>query len=251
MALFGKREKAYEVWGDKPRWKEARQRLKDAGIKVMETGFYETEAPACGCGAKLDHRDFGPNGKIDRLTYYISVKPEDVERAKELLAQAGYPDGFDMTISVPNNYQPHMDTAEVVAEQLRAVGVNVTIQPMEWGVWHEQVYKGRDFQATLVGLDASAMTARALLERFTSDNAKNFVNYNNPDYDALFTQAMNASDDAQQAEVYKQMETMLSDTAANLYIQDLADLVAMRQNLAGLEFYPIYVLDLSTVHFVK
>ena len=86
MALFGKREKAYEVWGDKPRWKEARQRLKDAGIKIMETGYYETEAPTCGCGAKLDHRDFGPNGKIDRLTYYISVKPEDVARAKELLA---------------------------------------------------------------------------------------------------------------------------------------------------------------------
>ena len=72
--------------------KEARQRLKDAGIKVMETGFYETEAPACGCGAKLDHRDFGPNGKIDRLTYYISVKPEDVERAKELLADLVKPE---------------------------------------------------------------------------------------------------------------------------------------------------------------
>ena len=66
--------------------------LKDAGIKVMETGFYETEAPACGCGAKLDHRDFGPNGKIDRLTYYISVKPEDVERAKELLADLVKPE---------------------------------------------------------------------------------------------------------------------------------------------------------------
>lgn len=185
------------------------------------------------------------------LPELVQKYPYDPAKAKELLAQAGYPNGFDMTISVPSNYQPHMDTAEVVAEQLRAVGVNVTIQPMEWGVWHEQVYKGRDFQATLVGLDASAMTARALLERFTSGNAKNFVNYNNPDYDALFTQAMNASDDAQQAEVYKQMETMLSDTAANLYIQDLADLVAMRQDLAGLEFYPIYVLDLSTVHFVK
>lgn len=185
------------------------------------------------------------------LPELVQKYPYDPAKAKELLAQAGYPNGFDMTISVPSNYQPHMDTAEVVAEQLRAVGVNVTIQPMEWGVWHEQVYKGRDFQATLVGLDASAMTARALLERFTSDHAKNFVNYNNPDYDALFTQAMNASDDTQQAEIYKQMETMLSDTAANLYIQDLADLVAMRQNLAGLEFYPIYVLDLSTVHFVK
>ena len=39
MALFGKREKAYEVWGDKPRWKEARQRLKDNGVKIMETGY--------------------------------------------------------------------------------------------------------------------------------------------------------------------------------------------------------------------
>ena len=50
MALFGKREKVYEVWGDKPLWKQARARLKDAGIKVMETGYYETEAPLCGCG---------------------------------------------------------------------------------------------------------------------------------------------------------------------------------------------------------
>ena len=78
MALFGKREKAYEVWGDKPRWKEARQRLKDAGIKVMETGFYETEAPACGCGAKLDHRDFGPNGKRAKELLADLVKPEHV-----------------------------------------------------------------------------------------------------------------------------------------------------------------------------
>ena len=114
------------------------------------------------------------------LPELVQKYPYDPAKAKELLAQAGYPNGFDMTISVPSNYQPHMDTAEVVAEQLRAVGVNVTIQPMEWGVWYEQVYKGRDFQATLVGLDASAMTARALLERFTSDHAKNFVNYNNP-----------------------------------------------------------------------
>ena len=95
------------------------------------------------------------------------------------------------------------------------------------------------------------MTARALLERFTSDHAKNFVNYNNPDYDALFTQAMNASDDTQQAEVYKQMETMLSDTAANVYIQDLADFVVIKSNLDGYQFYPLYVMDLSTVHYVQ
>ena len=185
------------------------------------------------------------------LPELVDKYPHDVAKAKELLAQAGYPDGFDMTISVPNNYQPHMDTAEVVAEQLREAGINVTIQPVEWSTWLDTIYNGRQFQATVVGVDAANMTARAMLERFTSDYGKNFINYNNPAYDALFQKAINAQDEAEQTDLYKQMETMLSDTAANLYIQDLADLVAMRQNLAGLEFYPIYVLDLSTISYEK
>ena len=185
------------------------------------------------------------------LPELVDKYPHSVEKAKELLAQAGYPDGFDMTISVPNNYQPHMDTAEVVAEQLREAGINVTIQPVEWSTWLDTIYNGRQFQATVVGVDAANMTARAMLERFTSDYAKNFINYSNPAYDALFQQAINAPDEATQTDLYKQMETMLADTAANVYIQDLCDLVAMRQDLGGLKFYPIYVLDLSTVYFTQ
>ena len=185
------------------------------------------------------------------LPELVDKYPHDVAKAKELLAQAGYPDGFDMTISVPNNYQPHMDTAEVVAEQLREAGINVTIQPVEWSTWLDTIYNGRQFQATVVGVDAANMTARAMLERFTSDYGKNFINYNNPAYDALFQQAINAQDEATQTDLYKQMEAMLADTAANVYIQDLCDLVAMRQDLGGLKFYPIYVLDLSTVYLTQ
>ena len=185
------------------------------------------------------------------LPELVDKYPHDVAKAKELLAQAGYPDGFDMTISVPNNYQPHMDTAEVVAEQLREAGINVTIQPVEWSTWLDTIYNGRQFQATVVGVDAANMTARAMLERFTSDYGKNFINYNNPAYDALFQKAINAQDEAGQTDLYKQMETMLADTAANVYIQDLCDLVALRQDLGGLKFYPIYVLDLSTVYFTQ
>lgn len=185
------------------------------------------------------------------LPELVDKYPHSVEKAKELLAQAGYPNGFDMTISVPNNYQPHMDTAEVVAEQLREAGIRVTIQPVEWSTWLDTIYNGRQFQSTLVGVDAANMTARAMLERFTSDYAKNFINYSNPAYDALFQQAINATDEATQTDLYKQMETMLADTAANVYIQDLSDLVAMRQDLGGLKFYPIYVLDLSTVYLTQ
>ncbi len=47
-----------------------------------------------------------------------------------------------MTITVPSNYQPHMDTAQVLVQQLAAVGVRATIQPIEWESWISDVYTG-------------------------------------------------------------------------------------------------------------
>ncbi len=184
----------------------------------------------------------------ETLTDYY---PHDVEKAKALLAEAGYPEGFDLTVTVPSNYQPHIDTAQVIVEQLKEVGVNAEIQQVEWGTWLSDVYAGRNFQATVVGLDASTMTARALLERFQTEAEKNFINYQNEEYDSLFAQAQATYDDAAQTELYRAMERNLTENAANVYIQDLADLVAMRQGLEGLQFYPIYVLDLSTLHWAE
>ena len=111
------------------------------------------------------------------------------------------------------------------------------------------MYAGRQFQSTVVGVDASTMTARALLERFTSDYGKNFINYNNAEYDALFQQTLTAYDDAEQTAIYKQMLANLTENAANVYIQDLADLVAVRKGVEGVTFYPIYVLDLANLHY--
>lgn len=183
---------------------------------------------------------------LPELADYYAYDPA---KAKTLLAEAGYPDGFEMTITVSSNYQPHLDTAEVVVQQLRAIGVNATVQPVDAATWYADVYTGRQFQATITGVDAKNTTARAMLERFVSDNGKNFVNYHNPDYDALYRQAMSSTDDGQQTAIYKQMETMLTETAANLYLQDLADLVAIRSDLTGYTFYPIYAQDLSRVHY--
>ena len=178
----------------------------------------------------------------DSLTNHY---PHDVEKARTLLAEAGYPDGFDMTITVPSNYQPHIDTAQVIVEQLKQVGITAEIQLVEWGTWLSDVYAGRQFQSTVVGVDASTMTARALLERFTSTAGNNFINYDNPEYDAFFQEAVSAADDAAQTAAYKQALANLTENAANVYIQDLADLVAVRKGLTGVRFYPIYVLDLS------
>ena len=184
----------------------------------------------------------------DSLTDYYA---HDVEKAKALLADAGYPDGFDMTITVPSNYTPHIDAAQVIAEQLKAVNINAKLELVEWGTWLSDVYSGRQFQSTVVGLDASTMTARALLARFESSAKRNFINYQSEEYDALYAKAQTTFDDAQQTQLYKDLERNLAENAANVYIQDLADLVAVRKGLEGLQFYPIYVLDLSTVGWAE
>ena len=86
MALFGKREVVFRVPGDKSRWQAAKEALRAADIRIMEAGSYEGEMPLCSCGAKIDRRNYGPNGWIDRRVYYIAVRPEDVERAGQVLA---------------------------------------------------------------------------------------------------------------------------------------------------------------------
>ncbi len=180
----------------------------------------------------------------ESLTDYYTYDPE---KAKSLLAEAGYPDGFDMTITVPSNYTPHVNTATVLVELLREVGVNASIEPIDWGTWMERVYHNREFQTTVTGVSSDNMTARKLLERFGSWVGNNFVNYNNADYDEILKKALAAADDAEQTELYRALERNLTENAANVYLQDMADLIAVRSGLEGLTFYPLYVLDISAL----
>jgi hypothetical protein len=90
MKLFGKREIVFET-RDKALQLSAREILKRAGVELMEAGSYETEPPVCGCGAKLDVRDFGEGGKIQRQVYYLAVRPESADHARALLQDVGAP----------------------------------------------------------------------------------------------------------------------------------------------------------------
>ena len=182
----------------------------------------------------------------ESLTDYY---PQDIEKAKSLLADAGYPNGFDMTITVPSNYTPHVNTAQVLVEQLREAGIRATVQPVDWSTWLEDVYSNRNFQSTVTGLTSDNMTARKLLERFGSQVGNNFTNYSNDEYDEILAQALSAVDEAEQTELYRALERNLTENAANVYLQDMADLVALRSGLSGLTFYPIYVLDISTLEW--
>lgn len=175
----------------------------------------------------------------------------DIEKAKALLAEAGYADGLSFTISVPSNYQPHIDTAQVLVEQYKKIGVDAKIQLIEWDSWVSDVYQGRQFQSTVVGIDASNITGASLLQRFTSDAPKNFINYQNAAYDEAFNSAITSTDDAEKTKYYKECQRILSEDAANVYIQDLPEFVALNKKYTGYEFYPLYVQDVAKLRLAE
>ena len=136
-------------------------------------------------------------------------------------------------------------------EQLKQVGVTAQIERVDWNTWLNDVYAGRNFEATVVGFDSSVLNASGMLARWVSGNSKNMINYNNPEYDQTYAAAQTTYDDAAQTALYKQCLQILSDTAANVYLQDMANLVAINPKLEGFRFYPLYVMDLSLLHFVE
>lgn len=205
---------------------------------------------ADGHGTKLGSSMYPAFGKYFESSL-ADAYPHNVEMAKSLLEQAGYPNGFSFTITVPSNYTPHINTAVVLAEQLKTVGIQATIQQVDWNTWVSDVYGGRNFEATVVGFDASTLNAGSLLSRWVSGNSKNMINFSNTEYDQTFEAAQSCYDDTEQTALYKRCLEILSETAANVYLQDLADFVAIAPGLTGYSFYPLYVMDMSTIRYTK
>ena len=203
-----------------------------------------------GAGSKIGTSIYPNFGKYfdESLT---SVYDPDLEKAKELMAKSAYPDGFKMTITVPSNYEQHVDTALVLKNQLALIGIDATIEQVDWDTWLNDVYLGRNYESTVIGVDAANLSANALLSRFTSDAGDNFTNYNNPAYDAAFNNAVSASDDETATKYFKECAAILNSDAANVYIQDLPDFVAINKKFEGYSFYPLYVLDLTKIKAVK
>jgi len=173
----------------------------------------------------------------------------DVEKARELLAMAGYPDGFAFTIHVPSNYEYHVNTAQVIVEQLRKVGVSASIQLIEWNSWLSDVYMARDYEATVIGLD-SVLAPSDLLKRYSSTATNNFMNYRNVEYDRVFDEAYKAVDDVEKVRLYKELQAILNEDAASVYLQDPALMTAVGKDIRGYEYFPVYVQDMSTVYKV-
>ena len=225
-------------------------------VRVRQALSYATDVDeilditAEGKGTKIGSSMFPAFGK-----YYdeslSKLYPTDIEKAKELLKEAGYENGFNMTITVPSNYQPHIDVAQVLAEQYKKIGVNAEIQLVEWNSWLSDVYTGRNFESTVIGVDASYLAASALLSRFESTAANNFINFKSDAYDKAYNKTLTTADDDERTALYLECEKILDDEAANVYIQDLPEYVVLNKKFTGYEFYPLYVQDIAKLKLAE
>ena len=225
-------------------------------VRVRQALSYATDVDeilditAEGKGTKIGSSMFPAFGK-----YYdeslSELYPTDIEKAKELLKEAGYENGFNMTITVPSNYQPHIDVAQVLAEQYKKIGVNAEIQLVEWNSWLSDVYTGRDFESTVIGVDAAYLAASALLSRFESTAANNFINFKSDAYDKAYNKTLTTADDDERTALYLECERILADEAANVYIQDLPEYVVLNKKFTGYEFYPLYVQDIAKLKLAE
>ena len=184
----------------------------------------------------------------DELTDYYKT---DTEKAKELLAEAGYPDGFSFTVRVPSNYQVHVDTAQVIVNQLKEIGVDMQIEQVDWATWLEKVYSNREYEATIISLDGAIASPTAFLSRYVSDAGNNFVNFNSAAYDEAYRGAVAATDQEERIAGFKEAQRVLTEEAGSVYIQDISYNLVYSDRFAGFAGYPLYATDFAAIYAVS
>ncbi len=189
------------------------------------------------------------------MTQYYNEELEgsydrDLDKARELLKEAGYENGFEMTITVPALYQPHIDTAQILAEQLEEVGITARIETMEWATWLEKVYggEGKNYTSTVVGLSGK-LDPDAVLGRFQTGYSRNFYGFSNAEYDQLIEDARVELDDEKRAQEYKRCQEILTEEAVAAFLTDPSLNVASRKDLKGFTFYPVTFYDFSKLYY--
>jgi peptide/nickel transport system substrate-binding protein len=176
--------------------------------------------------------------------------PRDTEKAKALLAEAGYGDGFSLEITVPSNYTMHVDTAQVIVNQLAEIGVRASIRLTDWSSWLSEVYRGRKFEATIISFDGSSvpLSPRSFLGRYVSTSGSNFISFKSADYDRVYGAVLRESDGARRAALYREAQAIISQNAASVYIQDIMSFKVFATGFAGAVNYPFNALDFSTIY---
>ncbi|UYV37530.1 ABC transporter substrate-binding protein [Rhodobacteraceae bacterium D3-12] len=168
----------------------------------------------------------------------------DPELAKKLLAEAGFADGFKTTLKLPPPSYARRG-GEIIAAQLRAVGIEAEISNLEWAQWLEQVFKGKDFGLTIV-----SHTEPMDIGIYARPDY--YFQYDNPAFQALNTKLGVETDPSMRSKLLSEMQTVISTDYVNGYLFQLAYPTIAKKGITGLwKDAPTQAVDMTAVEWAE
>ncbi len=187
--------------------------------------------------------------------------PYDVEKAKQLLAEAGYPDGFTTTLSYSNT-SANQKKAEFYKQQFAEVGINLELNGMENAVLNEQIQgatgPGSDVmvECYLTGWSTSTGDAdwgiRPLLAKESEPPLSyNMCYYENEEFDQLLVDALQTADEEKRAECYAKAQDMMWEDVPMICVANDFNSWITSSKVTGVKLYPDQALNMKNAKMFK
>ena len=168
----------------------------------------------------------------------------DPELAKALLAEAGYADGFTTTLKLPPPSYARRG-GEIIASQLRAVGIETEISNLEWAQWLEEVFRGKDFGLTIV-----SHTEPFDIGIYARPDY--YFQYDNADFQQLMEDLTAETDPETRSALIAQAQTIISNDYVNGYLFQLAIATVVKAGVEGIwADAPTQAVDLTSVRWTN
>ena len=164
--------------------------------------------------------------------------------AKQLLAEAGFENGFETTLKLPPPSYARRG-GEIIAAQLREVGIQTEISNLEWAQWLEQVFRGKDYGLTIV-----SHTEPMDIGIYARPDY--YFQYDNPAFQTLMTDLRSESDPATRSAMLQNAQTIISEAYVNGFLFELAVPTVANAKIRGLwENAPTQATDLTGVSWAN
>jgi peptide/nickel transport system substrate-binding protein len=187
------------------------------------------------------HMDPGNPYYIDLTSSY----PYNPQKAKELLKEAGYPDGFEAVIKLPERYAYARRSGEIIADMLSQVGIRLKIELTEWGQWIDRVFKNADFDLTVIG-HAEPFDINIYA------NPKYYFRYDSPKFQETLKKAEMEPDPKIRKDLYIACQKMITEDAVNGFLFILPSLPTMKKEVMNWwKDYPMTAVDVTEVWIQK